>query len=128
MRVYRWGIIGCGSVAAFHAMAIKELEEAQLVACADLDGAKAAEFAYRHGINRWYENPGKMFADEELDICSICTPSGTHYALALSSIKHGIHTLVEKPMGLRLQKEKGCIWVGCYNYALGKRNRLLESL
>lgn len=104
MGTYRWGIAGCGTVANFHAMAIGELEGAELAACADLDGDKAAEFAHKYGIRRWYDSLDKMFARESLDICSICTPSGTHYTTALLAIEHGIHTLVEKPIATTLEE------------------------
>ena len=36
----------------------------------------------------------------EVDVVSVCTPNGTHVALALEAVRAGKHVVLEKPMGL----------------------------
>ncbi len=97
MRTWNWGIIGAGMIAEFHAKAIAELENVQLVSvCANTE-ASASRFADKHGITPYvgYES---MLDDAELDIVSVATPSGLHCEPALLAADKGIHVICEKPI------------------------------
>lgn len=50
---------------------------------------------------RIHEEPAALFADEEVELVSLCTPTDTHVPLALAALAAGKHVLVEKPVALR---------------------------
>jgi len=47
-----------------------------------------------------HEDPSALFADEALELVSLCTPTDTHVALALAALAAGKHVLLEKPVAL----------------------------
>ena len=46
----RFGIIGCGMISKFHAKALQDLEQAELVGAASRSKSSAVDFAETHGI------------------------------------------------------------------------------
>lgn len=111
----RFGIIGCGVIGPLHAEAIVSLPNAELVAVADSELAKAEKLAATYKITP-YQDFNAMFASEELDVIDICTPSGLHGEHACAAMKAGYHVIVEKPMEitneriaemLRVQQQTG---------------------
>ena len=102
-REYRFGIIGLGMISHFHAKAIQEMKGARLVAVASRDAAKAAEFAAQYGV----EGVGSYRAlveREDIDIVTICTPSGAHLEPTIMAAEHGKHVLCEKPLEVTLPR------------------------
>jgi predicted dehydrogenase len=45
-------------------------------------------------------DPAALFADESIDLVSICTPTDTHVDLAIAALRAKKHVLVEKPVAL----------------------------
>ncbi len=114
-HIFRFGILGCGVIGLTHAEAIASLPDAQLVAVADLNTETARRLAARYHA-RPYTDYGEMLAHEQLDVVTICTPSGLHGELACQVMRSGRHVIVEKPMEislaaidemLRVQQETG---------------------
>ena len=60
------------------------------------------EFATTHGYKKWTTNLGEALDDPEVDVVIIAGPSETHAEMALASIEHGKHTLVEIPIAMNL--------------------------
>lgn len=98
-EVLRAGVIGCGNVAGNHAAAYRDLPGVELVACSDLDPARAARFAGQHGAEA--VRPEDVFA-LGLDLVSVCTPHPTHEAVVTEAAAHGVHVLCEKPVAIDL--------------------------
>lgn len=99
----RAGIIGTGAIARAHATAIAELDpRIILVGVADLDSARAAEFADGFGGPATYATADELLAAADLDIVSVCTPPQTHAPLAIAAMRAGVPVLVEKPTALSL--------------------------
>jgi 1,5-anhydro-D-fructose reductase (1,5-anhydro-D-mannitol-forming) len=95
----RWGIIGCGDVCEVKSgPALQKAAGSALVAVMRRDGAKAADFARRHGVPRWYDDADKLIHDQEVDAVYIATPPGSHEAYALRVAAVGKPCYVEKPM------------------------------
>ena len=69
----RVGIVGCGNVAGNHAAAFAGLPGVDLVACCDVDPARAAAFAARHGIAGSVGSVDALL-DLGVDVVSVCTP------------------------------------------------------
>ncbi len=93
----KFGVIGTGMIAAFHAQAIRAMEGAELGGVCGTSAAKSERFAREHG-GRPYPSIEAMLADPGIEIVTIATPSGAHLAPALAAIAAGKHVLVEKPL------------------------------
>jgi predicted dehydrogenase len=88
------GIIGMGGIGMMHALALRELDgRARLVAFSGRQHASPAGTAERLPVD-------DVIAHPDVDVVAICTPSGTHAALALAALEAGRHVVVEKPLAL----------------------------
>jgi predicted dehydrogenase len=103
-RILRFGIVGCGTIAATHADAIAQLPSAQLVACCDIIPERATLFAQRHGLTAEHTYSGlpALLKDPAVDVVTVCTPSGTHAKIGIAAMRSGCPVLVEKPMDVSL--------------------------
>jgi UDP-N-acetyl-2-amino-2-deoxyglucuronate dehydrogenase len=99
--VLRFGLIGCGRVAPRHAESLLSLPGAQLVAVADVRETRAERFAaqYHAAAHTDYR---ALLARQDVDVVSICTPSGLHAQMAFEAMQAGKHVIVEKPIALSL--------------------------
>jgi predicted dehydrogenase len=99
MHTIRWGIIGCGDVTEVKSgPGFQKARGSALVAVMRRDGAKAADYARRHGVPRWYDNADRLIADPEIDAVYIATPPGSHEFYAHKVCAAGKPCYVEKPM------------------------------
>lgn len=93
-----FGIIGCGTIADFHANALLQLSsDAELLGVCDTVYDAAAKFALRHGT-RAYSSVEEMLSDKSIDVVNICTPSGYHASAIVQAARAGKHIVVEKPV------------------------------
>lgn len=99
----RYGIIGCSGVGTTHADGVVQTVGAELVAAADLSGDARREFADTYDCDA-YEDHVEMIRNADLDAVSICTPSGTHADVAVSSLETGVNVLCEKPLDVTLER------------------------
>lgn len=102
--MYRFALVGCGRISKNHVEAIKKLEEeneAKLVACCDLIAERVEKVAEETGAKAFtsYE---EMLKESDIDIVSICTPSGLHPKHTIMAARAGKHVLCEKPSGTKL--------------------------
>ena len=97
MAEYGFGIIGCGMIANFHARAIGEIPGARVVAVYDVIADCAERVAKEYGAKA-YSDLDAMLAREDVDIVTVCTPSGAHLEPALAAIRAGKDLIVEKPL------------------------------
>ena len=98
-----FGIVGCGMIANFHAKAIAELDNAQLVACTDTFTESMQRYAQEHGC-KGYASLDEMLADPQVTVVTICTPSGAHREPAVAAAKAGKHVIIEKPLEVTLDR------------------------
>jgi UDP-N-acetyl-2-amino-2-deoxyglucuronate dehydrogenase len=99
MAKHGFGIIGCGMIAEFHARAIAEIPDAQLVAAFSRSAANGAKIAALSlGECPVYDDLDAMLAHPGLDIVCVCTPSGAHLDPAVQAARAGKHVVVEKPL------------------------------
>jgi UDP-N-acetyl-2-amino-2-deoxyglucuronate dehydrogenase len=97
----RFGIVGCGVIGALHAKAISSLPDAQFVSVVDVIPERAHRLAQEYSVTP-YVDTREMYANEHLDVVTICTPSGMHGAHAIEAMLAGCHVIVEKPMEITL--------------------------
>lgn len=97
----RWGMIGCGAVAEVKSgPALQKAVGSSLVAVMRRDVAKAADYAQRHGVPRYYDSAVVLVADPEVDAVYVATPPSSHLEFAVMAAEAGKPCLVEKPMAL----------------------------
>jgi predicted dehydrogenase len=97
-RPLRAGVVGLGMMGRNHVRVWDEsVDGVELVAVADPDRG-AVERATSGRRARGYEDPERMFAEEELDLVSIVAPTSLHLAVTLAALGAGAHVLVEKPI------------------------------
>lgn len=94
-----FAIIGCGTVARFHAEAIGSVEGAVLCGVADHDEQRAKAFAESHRVKA-YPDSACLLGDPDVDAVCICTPSGFHTENTLAALNVRKHVVLEKPMAL----------------------------
>ena len=103
MKTYGFGIVGLGMIAEFHAKAIGELENGEVVACYSRSAEKGKKFAKDFGCKP-AGSLEKMIADPAVDVITICTPSGVHAESAIAAAKGGKHVICEKPIDITLSR------------------------
>ena len=95
----RWGILGCGDVCEHKSgPPLYQTDGSELVAVMRRDGAKAADFAKRHGVPSHYDKVEGLLADPEVNAIYIASPPHVHRAHAEAVASAGKHILLEKPM------------------------------
>jgi predicted dehydrogenase len=93
-------VIGIGHLGKEHARIYKELPNCDLVGICDTDPARQdrAEVLGVPLFTRYQDLIGKV------DAVSVATPTNSHYVIAREFLKAGIHTLIEKPITLKLEE------------------------
>ncbi|MEO8770132.1 MAG: Gfo/Idh/MocA family oxidoreductase [Ferruginibacter sp.] len=101
MNKIKWGIIGCGDVTEIKSgPAFNKVNNSELVAVMRRDAAKAADYAERHHVSKWYDEADKLIHDPEVNAIYIATPPSTHKYYTIAALHAGKPVYVEKPMSL----------------------------
>ena len=100
MEKIKWGIIGCGVIASWHADSVSASEYAELVAVCDVDEDKGRAFAGQNGGVAFATDYRQMLEEGGVQAVSICTPSGLHSEMTVAAARAGVHVLCEKPMAI----------------------------
>lgn len=97
----RWGIIGCGDVTEVKSgPAFSKVPGSELVAVMRRNADKAADYARRHHIDRWYSNADQLIHDPGVTAIYIATPPVYHKDYTLQALRAGKPVYVEKPMAM----------------------------
>lgn len=106
----KFAIIGCGRISKNHVEAlINNKVRSCLVAVCDILQERAIERKkqYENSVDnsnvKVYVDYIEMLKNENIDIVSICTESGYHAKIAIDCLNFGKHTLIEKPMTMRVE-------------------------
>lgn len=135
----RWGILGVGDVCEVKSgPAFQKAEHSELLAVMRRDGEKAADFARRHGVPKWYDSVDALLADPEIDAIYIATPPRFHLEHCLAALAAGKHVYLEKPMAMDSgqcrtiieaeAKSPGSVVVAHYRRALPAFNKIDEII
>ena len=103
MDEVRFGLVGTGVIADFHAMAIAELDIARLIAVHDKAPQRGEQFAQKHSV-RNEAALDEMLRCDDVDAVIITTPSGSRLEIAVAAAEAGKHVLCEKPMEVTPQR------------------------
>ncbi|MEA1986787.1 MAG: Gfo/Idh/MocA family oxidoreductase [Candidatus Marinimicrobia bacterium] len=101
-EVLNIALIGCGRISKNHFESIKHFpKDLNLVAVCDIDEKKAKSAGEKYGAKH-YTNYKEMLNRGDIDVISICTPSGLHPEHGIMAVEKGINVITEKPMGITL--------------------------
>ncbi|MBC8490986.1 MAG: Gfo/Idh/MocA family oxidoreductase, partial [Candidatus Marinimicrobia bacterium] len=76
--MYNIALIGCGRISGKHLESISKLKnDLKLVAVCDIVKERAKDAGEKYGVD-WYTDYQKMLERDDIDVVSICTPSGLH--------------------------------------------------
>lgn len=103
MKTVRFGIVGTGMIADFHAKAVASLEGVELAGVFSRNSEKALDFASRHGTKA-VSSLEALLGDPQIDAICVTTPSGTHGEIAIAALNAGKHVLCEKPLEVTREK------------------------
>lgn len=99
MKQINWGFIGCGEVTERKSgPAFNLIEGSRVVAVMSRSKEKAASYAQRHNIERWYTDAQSLINDPEVNAIYIATPPSSHATYSIMSMKAGKPVYVEKPL------------------------------
>jgi UDP-N-acetyl-2-amino-2-deoxyglucuronate dehydrogenase len=94
--MYRFGIIGCGEIAAIHAKAVSD--NGELVAVCDIVEEKAMSFAKTYNCKSYTSIDDLLLNEKDIDIITICSPNGLHAEHVIKSVQAGKHVMCELPL------------------------------
>ncbi len=103
MKIWKFGIIGAGLIADFHAKAIQNLENANLIGIFDSNPDKARKLAEKYNC-KTFKDSEELLSSSEIDIVTIATPSGIHMEPTIEAALCGKHVLCEKPLEISLER------------------------
>ena len=131
-RKIRFGLVGCGRIAANHIGAIeKHAERAELVAVCDVVPDRLAAAAAQTGATPYDSLEALLAHEPAVDAVILATPSGLHAAQAITCARAGRHVVTEKPMATRWQDGKAmvsaCDTAGVHLFVV-KQNRRNPTL
>lgn len=93
----KFGIIGTGAIANVHADAIRSMDQGTLHSIYGRNPTRCRQVANDHAAI-CHHDLETFLSDPELEIVTVCTPSGAHREPALAALAHGKHVIVEKPL------------------------------
>jgi predicted dehydrogenase len=99
----RWGILGCGKIAAKFAADLRLVKDAELVGVASRDMQRATEFANTFGAKSIFDNY-EALATSALDVIYIATPHSFHYEHTLLCLQQKKAVLCEKPFAINFRQ------------------------
>jgi predicted dehydrogenase len=104
-RGFGFGLVGLGTVADFHAQAIRAMRGGHLVCAFSRSGGdKAQTLAQHYGITLYIGDYAAFLGHPGLDVVVIATPSGAHLEPAVAAAKAGKHIICEKPLEITLER------------------------
>ncbi len=105
--VVRVGIAGYGSMGRLHCYSYRAAPmirpggvRFEPVIISGRDRRAVAEAAHRYGIEEWTERWETLVERPDIDVVDICTPPGTHAAIAIAAASTGKSVMCEKPLAV----------------------------
>lgn len=97
-RILRGVGVGAGYFSQFQYDAWERIPQVEIVAVADIDGAKALRAAERFGIPRTYTDFGEMLDRERPDFVDVITPPDSHLEICRAAADRGLAVICQKPL------------------------------
>jgi UDP-N-acetylglucosamine 3-dehydrogenase len=101
-------VIGAGFWGKNHVRVLSELSNVKLKAVCDVDGERAARLGVAYRVP-YYTRLDMLLDRGDVDAVTVCTPTVTHFNIALEALRAGKHVLVEKPMTATVEEAETLI-------------------
>jgi UDP-N-acetyl-2-amino-2-deoxyglucuronate dehydrogenase len=100
----RLALVGAGVIGAIHGQVVRELaDQIELVAVVDIHLDRAERLTAECGGKAFTSLTDALQA-AEIDVVSVCTPTGRHGEIAIEALEAGKHVIIEKPAETTLAK------------------------
>lgn len=113
----RIGMVGIGGLGQMHLRNYLKFDDVEVVALADLDkNLREGKFAdievnlgkpdesVKIGAVRSYADYHEMYADDDIDVVSICLPTDLHAGAAITALEAGKNVFCEKPIAITVEQ------------------------
>lgn len=104
MTILRWGLLSTARINRRLIPAIRAIGQAELLAVASRDRARAEAYAAEWGIPRAHGNYEALLADPDIDVVYIPLPNSLHAEWTVRAAQAGKHVLCEKPLALSVSE------------------------
>jgi predicted dehydrogenase len=109
-EMINWGMIGCGDVTELKSgPAFSKVPDSKLVAVMSRSAERAADYAKRHQVAKWYDDAQQLIDDPEVHAIYIATPPLSHEQLTIAALRAGKPVYVEKPMAVHAGASKNML-------------------
>ncbi|TLU70973.1 Gfo/Idh/MocA family protein [Lichenicoccus roseus] len=98
------GIVGCGTISAAYLRAALDFPEYRIVACADLDLARAQARAAKFDLRAL--SVEALLDDPSIEVVLNLTIPAAHAEIGLRAVEAGKHVYSEKPLGLAVPEAR----------------------
>jgi len=118
-KKYKAAVVGLGRIGfgfdsdskrdyiATHSKAYSHVDGVELAAVCDMDREKVQACCKQLDVPAGYTDLKEMLDKERLDIVSICTPAGSHYAVLKEIVNYPVKAVFcEKPLAASLEEAK----------------------
>ena len=92
------GMLGCGFIGEFHALGLRYVRDARLVAACDASAERRDAYTARFG-GRGYATVEELCADPEVDLVIVSLPNHLHRSAVLAAAAAGKGVACTKPLG-----------------------------
>jgi UDP-N-acetyl-2-amino-2-deoxyglucuronate dehydrogenase len=100
----RVALVGIGVIGTHHAKVISELaDRIELVAVVDHKLERAERVAAEHG-GKSFSSLSEALTEVEIDVVTVCTPTGRHGEVAIEALEAGKHVIIEKPAEVTVER------------------------
>lgn len=107
MKKLRFGIVGTGRIGKLHVENITYyLDNAEVVALADIYIEYAEEWAGKFGITALYKDYQDLINDENVDAVIVASSTDTHAEISIAAAKAGKDVFCEKPVDMNVDRVK----------------------
>lgn len=101
-RKIRIGVVGCGKIASNHFKSLTDLsDDYDIQGVCDTNQETLKEITSSLNIEGYSSIDAMLASCPELDLITLCSPSGLHAKQTIHLANHGKHVITEKPMATR---------------------------
>ena len=94
----RVGVIGVGQIGKSHLRNYREIDAAQVVAVADVNGEELSRVAEEFGVADTYTAFRDLLARDDIEAVDVCMHNNLHAPATIAALEAGKHVFCEKPI------------------------------
>jgi predicted dehydrogenase len=98
VRKIRIGCIGVGQIGKHHLENYSNIEDAEIVAIADVDEAELQRVAELYNVPHAYTDFRELLKRDDIDAVDVCLHNNLHRPVTVAALEAGKHVYCEKPI------------------------------